>query len=335
MRKIFTILSVILLAIIFTAVLFHNYSKHPKFQFETKRQFADTLQLSNTIDLSFDPGLVLEIENGYLTKDTKTQRVIKLSSNGKREMSFSTFGLGRRSFITDYCLTGNNIYLADAAKNLVAYTNTNDSIVAKYIPKVKFNRSIRINDSTCIAQRTVTVQGGSKIDFIKLNFVNNTYQEIPELNKIFASEKFSNLFYEGFFTKGAGDRYYYVCYLTNNIIGFNSAGSVLFNGKAIYNVIKPHIITENGYTMAGESVIVTTSIAADQRYLYVLSNIGDKSHASNRIIDLYDANSGAYRKSIIASNFNNQPPTDISLGKDYLYMSYPHVIAAYSTKQLL
>jgi hypothetical protein len=317
-------------AVIFSAIIFSGYYKTKKVKFANKRIIDNTLKIRKSFGVGFSANEFKEVVGGgFVLKNSTTQEVVLLNSSKKVIQTLKPLPVKRgRPFISDFGLINSQIYSADPNNRIVTFASGIGDTKKNYKVDISFNRMILIDDSTCIMQQVNTSEKDSKLNFCKYNFKSKLKEDLNEINFLFQQSKYSGIVYDGFFTTNGNGSYYYVCYLTNKIISFDKSGHLLFNKKAIYDVTEPKVIAQGKYLSTGESVITTSSISANKKFLYVLSNIGDKLYKDDRLIDIYNAVDGTYIKSYVAPNNNGNLPNDINAGYNALYLGFSGSISS-------
>ena len=307
-----------------------------KTSFNTPRNFKSIKNNLNSIKFNFTPSYMTVKKDTLSLLNYNLQKVAFLNNKGE---VIDSIGQGRgdapneNNRIYHYDYNDEFFYTFDVSKYSIAKSNRKtNGLVKYYLDTLRINHAQRITeDKFIISYRDYK----TNINFGILNIKDSNLESLDELNNSFKKAQNSWWIYDGFFDKSEEDNsLFYITYFSNDIIKTDSHGNLLYKTKLIHNtpLIK---LTKQGEMLypsenSNESVLDT---ALDSKYLYVLSNVSDRTKIENkekRVVDCYNIDAGDYSHSYIIPNINDEIlPLEIEVLGDTLFTMYEESIESY------
>lgn len=333
MHKIKYILITIFLSIVIVSGLLAYSSRNlKKIELFKERRF-DSLKLLSEIQLN-DKYSQIKIFNNtiYLVNSTDKEKnnIYKYISKDK---SFKLeFNLDKNSIVGGYFINDSNkLFFKDNDSNKLKITTNNKTIYEKEF-EIIANRLLMINENSLII---TTWNTDYKPLFYKYHIKSNLLEETKVNPVIYNKLKYPGLELDGKLIHN-NKFIYLIPYGQNLVLVFdkeiNFVKSFELNFKKIdFNIIK----SSNQTLIDPNNIYPNFSAVADDNYIYILTNkTGEIDDRKDYYIDLYNVKNDKYEKSFKLKNTESNPPKEIALDKENIYILNEKTITIYGKNKL-
>jgi hypothetical protein len=331
LRNIFIIV-VVLLSLSFIAYKTYWTGERKKIVFTSERIIQATPVIEKYFALNFMPSKLTELNDSVLLLEDQQQRLICLlnKSDGTRREIFrqQIDSSNRHARITNIDVDANRIFVSDSKSRRITTYDFNGRVQRSDSINFPFSRSVQVQgDSIFLFQRTVINQNRTSLVFTLINIKTGKITADNLFDNVLPKQENSDMIYDGFFAKH-DTTVFYVCYQENRFFSFDRNMKLVFESKLIYHTPSPLIRKVGNMKYVESSYIGVASVSADNKMLFILSNIGDSRHGGKRILDVYAGKTGQYLYSAVApNNDQNEIPLEIYAGTKDIYFLYNNGIA--------
>jgi len=238
--------------------------------------------------------------------------------------------VGQYQHVISYYPAKDTLAIADTKNQTITYLNLKNNSATRIASPEKLMRVLFLNNRNVITETIDTWKSDAHFNTFKLiDFSNNGSSKSLTL---IPRTDYNGMIYDGFFASNRNGAFY-INYFYNNITRINSNGEIVYKNKTIDNAALPVVkVSDRGWaTYEGDVKIVNFSAAADDRYLYVLSNVQQKIAADQigYYTDLYNVSDGTYYGSIVLPEVQGLNPGRICVLDDRIYVLYKSHLVCY------
>lgn len=283
------------------------------------------LSINEVTNYPYNEGKVFRwiYRNGqvYILDDTEQSFLALNPSNGSIQSRFGNRGGApwENEGVSSFEIQDNNLYTLDQNKMSIRKSSINNPREVDYFYKSKtsFWDGCYLDGNKYLV--LTDIESGEKGDF-KFDVFNINTKQVEQSHHfrniagVSGNAKHLNVAYEGYFLRNERSEVFYICSKAGLFFKFDSAGKLLYKSNTLDNRPAPKVTTKtfgNAKVYIKEPDYSTNySATVDNQYLYILSLVRFVK-AQNLAIDLYDINTGAYRRSVELPNHEGQLPTEI------------------------
>jgi hypothetical protein len=297
-------------------------------------------------------GAIPKVYKGFVYLINYNQQSIdKLDMQGKVLQSFGRLGKGPGEFqhIDNFDINDQSIAIIDNNLGIISEFNHNGSPQKFYRHSKKIGHGIRTGYRTYLLKVDGSFGTTNEEEFQLINIDSNSQKKIivKRLYNQNSNEFTRDFISDGLFISNAKGQISRISSRVGAFIGFDSQGKVLYNKPTIDETPPPTLPFQSHNSNGGKDIfisfdgirIINLAFAADERYLYVLSNAASpniKDKALNitdqRIIDVYNINTGNYTFSFQMPKFQDKRVTDIFVSNGELYACHGQYLCKYTFK---
>lgn len=324
---------VLLIALLLLSIMFFFITKESvesTVTFHEDRKYGKLYLVPlDTINHNYAATDYLIFNNAIFFKDFNKQQIIKTDFKGNELGRYGSKGEGPREtlLIRGFDVNSNSYATIDARKNTISRISFNDSLIYSYKPIEIVNTGCFIGNDKVITKGQV---GNAEKREIRFTIVDSVQTKEINISSIFKKEKNSDWIYDGMFSKTFDNGAIYVTHFYNKFIKFNSEGEIVFHNNFIYKVPKIILKQEDQatYPIKNDKPNVY-SLTSNDKFIFFLSAIGDKTKNNEMIIDVYEFSNGRYFSSIsISKNLDNYP-RHIRISENTFFIFYENLIEIY------
>ena len=238
--------------------------------------------------------------------DYNNHQIIELDTLGEILNQYpKTSNKKTLSSIDYFDVDKDGIYMVDYKKRTITLVGFENSIKYEYTTDILIDRINRLKDNQFLiksydrdAKFSVTLVDAKKNTENKLDY------PLPDV-------KHSGLKLSGFYSKNQNGVSFYICWKAGLFFCVNQEGQFQYLSKTIDETPLPKIIeSNNAKSLRYDPLmpLVNISADADEKYLYILSNIktpADKNAASN-VVDVYRVLDGKYQFSFKIPDYKDE-----------------------------
>lgn len=333
-KRIISIVAIVIVILIAGFFIIRNYwvDEKKKIQFSQERVFNISLDTVGSIPVGFSCSKLSELgDTALLLENNNEKSITIIDTSGKILLKMGNEGEGPAEFkmISSLDADTSGIFATDAVKHSISKFDWNGNLISNYSLPRELSRAVRVKQEEFLIQSTESNNKEGVLSFIWTDGISQKVNKEGLFADVFPAKGSTGLIYDGFFARNTNGSIVYTCYQTNDFFGVDRDLNLLFKAKFVYSTPLPVINETGDIKFIESSYIGVSSVSVDSKYIYVMTNIGDKKHPGTRIIDMYDLVNGKYSSSFAAPVLDGEIPSDMYKGKDLVYFVYQNRIVKF------
>jgi hypothetical protein len=271
-----------------------------------------------------DAGESIRVNGAHIfTCDIRRNRVRQYSMDGivEKTLGQANDAIPDSNLIISFFVDPSAVYLGYPRRRKFTVIDVGSTKITTW-PTPKFERALALdNNSFLFSSLNPTKQD---ISFIKWNA---TDQKADTLNMNLPSVADGGFANDGFYKRSSDGRSaLFVLYHLGKFVRLDSAGSVSFVHNTVDNYSRVPVVSRVGgqFTLSRKTKRVNKTAAINSRYIFVLSELRSITDTSagtpGKIIDIYQASTGAYLGSYPLSGMKGESIVDMDADETSLFV---------------
>lgn len=333
MQKIKYILITIFLSIVMVlALLGYSAKNRKKIEIINKREFSSIKLLDELILNDKYSQIKIYNNNIYLLKvlNNKENKIFKYTpKNNSLKIEHE---LDKKTIVGGYYITKDNtLFFKDNSSNKLKINKTNKIIYEKEF-KIIINRLLMINENLSLI---TTWNNNYKPLFYKYNVNKDLLEEIKIDNDVYKNLKYPGIELDGKLINN-NNFIYLIPYGQNLVLVFDKEINFVKSFELNFKTTNFDIINgENQTLIDPNNIYPNFSATTDNNYIYILTNERGKiEDRKNYYIDIYNIKNSKYEKSFKIDSKDNNPPKEIAVNNNMIYLLNEKTITIYDKSKL-
>lgn len=325
----------IILVLVVALLIYFNFRSADKNEnvFSKQRTFDLNFKQLSCFPIEFTPAFA-KIQNNHINVlNFNNQRIYKMDFHGN---ILDSLGNGKgdgpkeNNHIYAYDINGDHYFTFDVVKQSINKVGFDNELMEYYTDSLRIENIIHITGNEFLA---TYMNNDQSLSFRVLDIGDRSNKKLSKADGIFPKVPHAYWVYEGRFFKNKNSDLIYLTFYSNDLLRFARNGSLVYHKKLIHKT--PLIKIKEEGDLIIPSANNTPSVldaGVGEDFIYVLSNISDKSNPKNkekRVLDVYRLENGKYYTSLVLPNDNETPPMDIAVGNHKLMLVYETKICVY------
>ncbi|MEB2775885.1 hypothetical protein SYJ56_11245 [Algoriphagus sp. D3-2-R+10] len=275
---------------------------------DSPERIFSNVSLLDSIELELPLRRIMYNEGNYYSYDYYSKSILKHDNNFKIIDTLGKRGEGptENLLVRNFQpLDPDKIMIFDTQKHSYKVQDFSDSVYLYHKFMTPVERGVALDESLLIIIAGLT---DYKLGFSFYDLNNSESESIEKINVLFDEEN-SGLIYDGKLLN-EGKYVVHTSYFANHWFVFNTLNSELNVGSYRYEFENPKVLDIGGGVMLENAPELITDAFLHGSRLFVISNVGEREHPEQRVLDMYDLETTNYLNSYLLPKLQESAPSE-------------------------